>query len=226
VSDINFDNIETGVGIGFRLGDDSSFWSLDVLAWAYERDLAEELDLAGTLYGGDLDLLRGPFNSFPLEFTHNQKQEWGANLWLYAGDLTLFAQYVDQDLAGLGRTGLEAEISYTFEMPYLGALGGRQIFSYIQPAVRYSELDNDFGIPLLQFPNPNGGEPVTRLGFPAPSVSWDWTKLDIGLRLGLVDRLLDLTIEWNDNEFVLANGKKLSADEFLATLRIAMDWGS
>lgn len=211
VDDFDFENIETGIGLGFRLGNDSGSWGLDVLGWAYERELADEVDLNGTFYGGDLDLLRGPENLFPLPITHTQKQEVGANLWLYAGDFTLFAQYVDQDLAGLKRTGLEAEVSYTFEMPYLGALGGRQLFSFIQPAVRYSELDNDFIAPDVT---------------PAPSLAWDWEKLDVGLRLGLVDRLLDLTVEWNENEFILKNGRAVNVDEFLATVRWEMDWGS
>ena len=58
--------------------------------------------------------------------------------------------------------------------------------------------------------------------FPAPSVFWDWEKLDIGLRLGILEGL-DVTVEWNDNTFV-RGGLDESADEFLATVRWEMDW--
>ncbi len=77
------------------------------------------------------------------------------------------------------------------------------MFSFVQPAVRYSELDNHFR---------------THPRFPAPSVFWDWEKLDLGLRMGLIEGMIDLTVEWNDNTFVRA-GRDESADEFLATVR-------
>ena len=210
VEDIDFDNPETGLALGLRLGGEDS-WSLDLMVWTYSRELADTVDLGGTFYGGDLDLILGPQNAFPPRIPtalNRKKEEYGANLWFYLGNFSLFAQYVDQDLGGLPRTGLEVEASYAFELPYWAALGGRQLFSFVQPTVRYSELDNDF---------------LVNASYPAPSVMWDWEKLDLGLRLGLVDRLLDLTVEWNDNEFVRA-GVKESADEFLATVRWAMDW--
>jgi hypothetical protein len=213
LGEIDFENPQVGLGVGVRLGGDSAPWSLEFLAFAYDRDLADTVNIGGTFYGGDLDLLFGPLNAFPLPVTHGGKQEKGANLWFYMNRLSFFAQYVDQDLGGLPRQGLEAELAYTFELPYLGALGGRQVFSFIQPAIRYSEMDNDFTRDALNM-------------FPAPTVNWDWEKLDIGLRMGLVDRLLDLTVEWNDNELTLDNGNTLSLDEFLATLRWTMDWGS
>ncbi len=78
---------------------------------------------------------------------------------------------------------------------------------YVQPAVRYSELDPDFV-----------GDPR----YPAPSVWWDWQKLDLGLRLGLVEGL-DLTVEWNLAEFV-RGGREERTDEFLATVRWELDW--
>ncbi len=59
--------------------------------------------------------------------------------------------------------------------------------------------------------------------YPAPSVMWDWEKIDIGLRLGVLEEI-DLTLEWNDNTFVRA-GRDESADELLATLRVEMDRG-
>ena len=39
----------------------------------------------------------------------------------------------------------------------------------------------------------------------------------------MIDRMLDLTVEWNDNNFITAGGER-TADEFLATLRWEMDW--
>ncbi len=208
VEDFDLQHPETGVGLGVRLGGEDGFIGADLLAWAFGRELADSVDLSGTFYGGDLDLLLGPRNLFPAPITSDDKAEWGANLWLYIGDFTFFGQIADQDLAGLRRDGWEAEASWTFELPFFADAFGRQLFSFIQPAIRISELDNHFRTHPL---------------FPAPSVFWDWEKIDAGLRMGLIDGMIDLTVEWNDNTFVRA-GRDESADEFLATLRWEMDW--
>ncbi len=55
------------------------------------------------------------------------------------------------------------------------------------PAVRYSEIDNDFR-----------NHPQT----PSPSLAWDWKKLDSGLRVGILSGV-DLTLEYADNRFIL-----------------------
>ena len=150
----------------------------------------------------------GPLNDFPLPGLDSRtKQEWGFNAWLYAGSLTGFFQYVDQDLGGLGREGFEIELSYDWELPYMGAVWGRQVLPWIAPAVRYSELDPDFA-------------PGTH---PTKSVAWDWEKIDIGLRMGLIQGLADLTLEYALNDFV-RGGVTESADEFLATLRLQWGW--
>lgn len=209
VEDFDFQNPETGVGVGVRFGGEDGFIGGDLLFWAFGRELADTVDLSGTFYGGDLDLLRGPRNLFPAPTTKDDKAEWGANLWLYAGDFTFFGQIVEQDLAGLARDGWEAEVSYTFDLPFFADAFGRQIFSFIQPAVRISRLDPEFRTHPL---------------FPAPSVFWNWEKIDAGLRMGLIDGMIDLTVEWNDNTFV-RGGRDESADELLATLRWEMDWG-
>ena len=208
VEDYDLEHPEFGLGMGLRLGGDSGAVSADVLAWVYDRELAEEVDMGGTFYGGDLDLLLGPGNLTPAPISSDEKTEWGANVWLYAGDFTFFGQLVEQDLAGLPRDGWEAEVSYTFELSFFAGAFGRQLFSYIQPAVRYSKLDPQFR---------------THPQFPAPSVFWDWEKIDAGLRIGIIDDILDLTLEWNENTFVRA-GRDESADEFLATVRWEMDW--
>lgn len=203
VEDLDSGRLETGVGLGLRFADADGTRGVDLLAWGYRRRLAETVALTGSFYGGDLDLLRGPQNSFPFPLIGDDKREVGANLWLYLGGFSLFAQVVDQELAGLGRTGVEAEAAWRFELPLRWAVGGRQLFPSIAPAVRYSRLDPDFAAPAVT---------------PSPSFAWAWEKLDWGIRLGLVPGI-DLTLEVADNDFVLKSGAHGSNDEFLATLR-------
>ncbi len=207
VEDVDSDgDLELGGGLGFRTSWGTGADGLDVLVWTYRRELAEEVDLNGTFYGGDLDLLRGPLDLFALPITGNDKEEIGGNLWLYLGGLSVFAQYVDQDLAGLERTGIEGEVAYRFELPVIWGLAGRQLFPTIAPAFRYSKLDPDYRTPP---------------GFPAPSVAWDWEKLDYGLRVEIVEGV-DVTLEYAANTFTLFSGRELTNDELLATLRFRM----
>ncbi|MCB9378920.1 MAG: hypothetical protein H6511_09195 [Holophagales bacterium] len=206
VEDLDVDgDLELGYGLGFRFGDrDEEGWAVDLLGWSYERTLAETVALEGTFYGGDLDLLLGPGNAFPLPVRGDEKSEVGGNLWVYAGGFAFFAQYVDQEIAGMQRTGYEAEASWRFDLPLVWAVGGRQLFPSIQPAVRFSRLEPEFA----------GGSPA----YPAPSVRWEWDKLDFGVRLGIVQGV-DLTIELADNTMTLASGREISYDELLTTLR-------
>lgn len=204
VEDLDVDGeLETGAALGVRFGAVGGPDGLEVMAWGYRRDLAETVQLEGTLYGGDLDLLRGPANLFPFPLTSVEKEELGANLWWYLRGFTLFAQYVDQDLGGLERTGYEAEAAWRFDLPVRWSAGGRQLFPYVAPAVRFSRLDPDF-LP------PAGG--------PTPSFSWDWDKIDAGVRLGIV-RGVDLTVEHAANTLTLLSGAELDNDEVLITLR-------
>jgi hypothetical protein len=201
-------DLELGFGLGLRFGEPGGGREVNFLAWRYERDLAETVDLNGTFYGGDLDLLDGPFSesgvAAGLPIRGDKKSEVGANLWLYWDGLSLFGQFVDQELAGMDRTGWEVEAAYRFELPLVWAAGGRQLFPSLAPAVRYSELEPEFA----------GGGP-----FPGPSVRWPWTKLDYGLRIGIVGTS-DLTVEYADHEMTLANGSTIAYDELLATLRL------
>lgn len=200
--------LETGAGLGFRLGDESGDRGLDVLLWGYQRTLAKTVELEGTIYGGDLDLLNGPTDLQGSPSLHgDDKQEFGANVWVYLRSLTVFVQYVDQELAGLPRTGYEGELAWSFELPLRWALGGSQLFPFVQPAVRYSKIDNDFV-------NRGGG---VGNAFPAPSVQWDWEKLDIGVRLGIIDGI-DLTLEYAANRMQTRLGE-IDNDELLTTLR-------
>jgi hypothetical protein len=197
-------DLESGAGLGLRFGDLDEGRALDLLAWGYERKLAARVALEGTFYGGDLDLLNGPDDVATLPISGDEKREVGANLRLYLHGFSLFGQYVAQELAGMDRTGYEAELAWRFELPLAWAVGGRQLFPSIQPAVRYSHLKPEFA----------GGSPR----FPAPSVRWEWVKLDYGVRIGIVQGV-DLTVEFADHEMTLANGRKVSNDELLTTLR-------
>ncbi|WP_376696300.1 hypothetical protein [Wenzhouxiangella sp. EGI_FJ10305] len=194
---------ELGAAAGYRWTDDAGARAFDVMLFGYRGELEEEASLNGTFYGGDLDLLRGPANQFPYPaLSGNDREEYGVNLRAYLGDVSLFGQYVDQEIASLPRSGLELEAAWSFELPLLWAFEGRQLFSHIQPAVRYSRLDNDFANPDIT---------------PFPSGAWDWEKIDIGLRLTILPGL-DLTAEYADNRFVTAGGEA-DNNEFLVTLR-------
>jgi hypothetical protein len=195
---------ELGGALGLRFADASGRRGVEAMAWAYRRTLAPRAALHGTFYGGDLDTLDGPFPDTSLPIRGDGKQETGGNLWVYLGGLSLFAQAVDQEIAGMSRSGTDIEAAWNIELPLRWALAGRQLFPSIQPAVRYSRLDPDF----------NGGSPV----FPAPSLRWEWTKQDFGLRLAVLPDL-DVTFEQNRNEFILGNGSHRRNDETLVTVR-------
>ncbi|HEX9944809.1 MAG TPA: hypothetical protein VGG03_22600 [Thermoanaerobaculia bacterium] len=204
VEDLDVDgDLEAGAGLGWRFADEAGRNGLDALAWGYRRKLAKTVELEGTFYGGDLDLLNGPDDAAPLPIKNDDKREVGGNVWLYLGGFSFFGQYVDQELAGLPRTGVEGEVAWRFDLPLVWAVGDRQLFTSIAPAVRWSKLDNGFG-----------NHPRT----PSPSFAWDWEKIDAGLRLGVFAGV-DLTVEYADNRFILASGAKRENNEFLATLR-------
>lgn len=204
IEDLDTDgDLELGAGLGVRFADASGRNALDVLAWGYRRKLADTVELEGTFYGGDLDLLDGSGGLTPLPVTGDEKEEFGGNVWLYLGGFCFFGQYVDQDLGGLGRTGLEGELTWRFDLPLVWAVDDRQLFTFIAPSVRYSKLDNDFR-----------SHPLS----PAPSLAWDWEKLDYGVRLGLFTGI-DLTVEYADNTFILGSGAERNNNELLSTLR-------
>lgn len=192
---------ETGAGLGVRMSNEDGSRRMELLVFGYQRTLADRVALEGTLYGGDLDLLSVPFA--PYAALHGRdKKELGGNLWLYLGGLSFFGQYVDQEIAGLGRKGYEGELAWRFELPLFASLGGQQLFPSIAPAFRYSKLDPDFANP------PNT---------PVPSFAWEWEKTDAGLRVGIVPGA-DLTLELAHNRFLTRAGWRTS-DELLTTLR-------
>jgi len=204
IHDVDFEEPEVGLGVGGRYSDDSGNRGFELLLWRTERKLQDTVAIDGSFYGGDLDLLLGPLNLFPFPVTSNDKTEDGVNLWVYVGGFSAFAQVVDQDLAGLPRSGFEAELGWHFDLPIVWSAGERQILPSIAPAIRYSNLDADFSGPAVT---------------PSPSFSWDWEKWDYGLRIGLFGES-DLTLEYSDNSFTLASGRDVPLDELLATLRI------
>jgi hypothetical protein len=107
---------------------------------------------------------------------------------------------VKETAAGLPRVGVEIEAGYRL------ALGdpadASALFPAIQPAIRFSRLENDFTAPR---------------GFVAPSFAWDWDKLDLGVRVTIV-RKLDLTLEYSFHD--IAASREIEHDEALATLRV------
>jgi hypothetical protein len=203
IQDLDQGHPQTGLALGWRTADPEGRNGIDVMAWGRQRKLATTGTIEGSFYGIDLDLLNGPEDAFPFPVKNDRKREAGANLWLYLGSFCFFGQYVDQDLGGLPRTGLEGEVTWTFDLPLVWSLGQQQLFSYVAPTVRYSKLDNKFNFPLVT---------------PSPSFGWDWVKIDAGLRLGIVGAT-DLTLEYSNNDFVLRSGAHRNNNEYLATLR-------
>lgn len=192
---------QVGGGLGARFVSADGRKGIDVLGWVFRRKLAEHVSIEGTVYGGDLDLIDGvPPASLP--YTNQDKTDVGLNVEARWDRLSLFGQYVYQDLAGLVRKGYEVEASYRVPLNGLFALGDQPWFNWVQPAVRVSRIDNDFYAPI---------------GFAAPSFAWDWTKLDAGVRVGIV-RNVDLTAEYSRHDMRTRVGN-LHPDELLVTLR-------
>jgi len=195
--------LEVGGGLGLRILDGEGRDGLDLLGWYFKRDLEDSARIHGTYYEGDLDMLRGA--GIPLPFHGREKEEYGANLQARIAGLRVFGQLIWQTIAGLDREGVELEVAYRFPLAGLFATGDEPVITWIQPAVRFSEIDNTFFGPRE---------------FVAPSFFWDWTKLDFGVRIGIV-RGVDLTLEYARHDMKLRSGRKLHPDEALATLRYA-----
>jgi len=198
VEDYFFDdaNPEVGAALGWlqEAGDQS--WAFDFMTFWYARDLAETVELEGTFYGGDIDLFDAAGFGVPLD--GDRKEEAGARVYAEWHKLSVFAIYVEQTIAGLDREGFEIEAGWELSIRSAN-------FPWIRPAVRYSELSNDFSGPEE---------------FPAPSIWWDWAKYDLGARMGFRD-WADLTVEYSIHDVKIE--KDLNLDELLVTLRIHLD---
>ncbi len=199
-ADVNFPGrFEWGGAIGARFERGESA-GVDVMLWRFRRSLADGARIRGTKLLGDLDLLRG--EGFPLPFSGRRKAEWGVNLQGTAGKFRLFGQYLEQDLAGLGRYGYEVELAFIHRLPGLFLIKESPFLNWVQPTVRLSFVDNQFDGPRE---------------YPALSVLWDWTKWDLGVRAGLL-RGLDLTVEYSRQDAILPR-RTIHPDEWLVTLR-------
>jgi hypothetical protein len=201
------ENPETGIGLGYRWLNAQGNSRVNVLLFSYQRDMADSVELEGTVYGADLDLLViVPSELPPATITSNvglpikgkDKKEHGLNIWLYQDNFAAFAQYVAQDAAGLKRDGYELELSYAFTN--LSGIAG------ITPVVRYSSLKPDFV-----------GHPF----YPSPSVTWDWEKYDVGFNVDF-NKDIRLTLEYAQNDFIRKN-KKEDNNELLMTVRWRYD---
>ena len=192
-------HFEYGGALGARLLSADQRRGIDVMGFYYRKHLSEQAHLRGTFYEGDLDILDGT-GGISLPTSGDEREEYGANLDTRWGGLSLFGQVVKETAAGLPRLGIEVEAGYRF---VLGDLAdASDLFPAIQPAVRWSRLDNDFKAPR---------------GFVAPSFAWDWDKLDLGLRVTII-RKLDLTLEYSFHD--IAASRVIKHDEALATLRL------
>jgi hypothetical protein len=199
VEDLELDDrFEYGGGGGLRFLSADRRFGVDVLGFYYGTRLSEQARLNGTYYQGDLELLRGA-GIPPDQLSGDERTEYGGNLDLRLGGFTAFAQLVKEEAANLPRTGFEVEASYRL---VLGDLAdAKALFPSIEPAVRYSRLDNDWTAPPI---------------FITLSALWDWQKWDFGLRATIV-KGLDLTLEYSYND--IAAARTIGHDEFLATLR-------
>lgn len=194
------DHVQWGEAVGYRWQREDQTAGFDLILFHYQRELADREELTGTRYGGDLDLLVLDANDIPgitprgLPIDGRDKTEYGARLYAEWHAATVVAQFTQQSIAGNERHGWEVEAGY--RIPF--AFGPVES---IQPAVRASALRNDFG-------------PVP--GFPAPSIWWNWDKVDGGVRVGL-KRGLDVTLEYTQHH--VESRFPLKLREALVTVR-------
>jgi hypothetical protein len=194
-----------GQGIGYRWQNEAQTAGFDAVVFHYRRNLRDDnsAPLTGTFYGVDIDLLNGPLGTSGLPIRGNKKEETGARVYTEWRGLTSTVQFTSQTLAGMHRSGAEAEFGYKFDLGFGPSVGGESLVQSIQPAIRWSELHYGFkGSALL---------------YPAPSIWWNWTKIDAGLRIGFAKNV-DLTIERAKNN--VGAPKKIHPDETLATVRV------
>jgi len=200
--DLNVDgNFQYGLGLGFRSGGGEASTALDLLGFYVQRKLEREASIRGSFYLGDETLLQGVL--FPLPFSGDQKKEYGVNLQARAGRLRAFAQVIGQDIESLKRQGVEVELAWHVDLPAPFVSGDTPVLTWIRPVIRFSSIDNKFEVPALN---------------PAPSLGWDWRKIDIGVRLGVVADV-DLTAEYSLNSMRVP--PREHPNEFLVTLRAA-----
>jgi hypothetical protein len=195
---LNTSHVQWGEALGYRWQREDQSAGFDVMLFHYQREMSDREELTGTRYGGDLDLL--VVDEIPgvaprgLPLDGRDKTESGARVYVEWAAATFVGQYTQQTIAGNDRYGWEVEAGYRIPLS-LGPIES------IQPAVRASAIRNDFG-------------PV--VGFPAPSIWWDWDKVDGGVRIGL-QRGIDVTVEFTQHH--VGSVRPLKLREGLVTLR-------
>lgn len=194
-------HVQFGQGLGYRWQREDQSAGFDLLLFHYRRSMADEEKLTGTFYRGDLHFLHGVFR-IGLPISGRQKEETGGRLYAEWHGLTTIAQFTKQLVAGLHRQGYELETGYRIPFAFGRQIRGESLFQSIQPAVRVSGLQNRFRGPKT---------------FVAPSVWWNWTKIDYGVRVGFAHNI-DLTIEHAKHNVVAP--KRLNLGETLVTLRV------
>ena len=192
------DHVQWGEAIGYRWQRDDQTAGFDAIVFHYSREMADREELTGTLYGGDLDLL--VLDEIPgitprgLPLDGRDKTEYGARVYAEWHAATFIGQFTQQSFAGNERSGWELEAGYRIPLD-LGPIES------IQPAVRASALRNEYG-------------PVP--GFPAPSIWWNWDKVDGGVRIAL-SRGVDVTVEYTQHH--VESRLPLKLREGLVTVR-------
>lgn len=182
-------NMMWGEALGYRWQNDAQTMGFDAIAFHYKRTMPFEEHLTGTFYGADIDLMDGPDGfGISLPVKGNHKEETGARVYSEWQHVTATVQFTKQQIAGLYRQGEELEVGYQFPR--------------VQPAIRWSALQNFFKGPKT---------------FVAPSVWWNWVKIDYGVRINLTPKI-DLTVERAKHNIVAP--RKLNLGETLATLRV------
>jgi len=197
------EHMQFGQGLGYRWQNESQTAGFDAIVFHYRRTLADEQKLTGTFYGSDLDLLGGPGGAnVGIRTTGRLKEETGGRIYGEWRDLTVIAQYTKQAVAGLHRAGYELETGYRLPFAKGPFVGGESLFQYIQPTARVSGLINHFK-----------GPPT----YPAPSVWWNWQKIDLGVRIGLAKNV-DITAEHAKHNIVAP--RRLEPSETLVMVRV------
>lgn len=200
IETFNLSEPQWALGFGWRLHQEALPLLLNGLLWANHRTLQPHQSLNGTFYGADLDLLDlgevPGAEAIRLDIRNNRKTDYGINLAIYAGPLTIFNQYVHQTLAGMQRQGWETEWAYRWKTSLLPG------FKALTPAIRYSSLDPDF---------------TGSAAYPAPSIFWNAQKWDYGVRLQ-GPKNMQLTLEYSQNRF-RREGQHDTTAEYLITFQ-------
>lgn len=208
VEDLRLDtsNMSVGEGLGYRWQNEAQTAGFDAVLFHYRRRLRddENAPLTGTFYGVDLDLLEGPLDR-GLPISGDRKEESGGRVYTEWHGLTSTVQATRQVVAGLHRDGAEVEVGYQLNWAAGPTVGGEQLVQGIQPAIRWSALRNSWKGNATQYP--------------APSIWWNWIKIDYGVRIGFAKNV-DLTIEHAKHNVVAP--VHVHPDETLATVRIRL----